>query len=50
MAEGDATVNIPKLKGKRDYKLWRTKILSVLNKENINSILDSELAKPVILI
>ena len=48
MAGGDATVNIPKFKGKGDYKLWRIKILSVLDKENISSILDSEFIKSVV--
>ncbi len=48
MAGGDATVNIPKLKGKGDYKLWRTKILSVLDKENVSSILDGEFTKSAV--
>ncbi len=48
MAGGDITVNIPKLKGKGDYKLWRIKILSVLDKENVSSILDSEFVKSAI--
>ena len=48
MTGGDTTVNIFKLKNKGDYKLWRTKILSILDKENISSILDNEFTKSTI--
>ena len=48
MAGGDTTINIPKLKGKGDYKLWRTKILLILDKENVSSIFDDELTKPAV--
>ena len=48
MAGDNITVNILKFKGKGDYKLWRIKILLVLDKENISSILDDELVKSVI--
>ncbi len=48
MAGDDAIVNIFKLKSKGDYKLWRIKILSVLDKENVSSILDGEFVKSAV--
>jgi len=46
VAGGDLIIaNIFKFKSKGNYKLWRIKILSVLNKENVSSIFDSEFAK-----
>ncbi len=48
MAGGDATVNIFKFKDKGDYKLWRIKILLILDKENVSSIFDGEFVKSAV--